>query len=159
METFYVHYGADKYDSEKFKPIKNTILFTKPEGGFWGSLENAKYGWREWCEGQDYNTENLKKYFRFKLAPHAKILKICNKGDLVELPKLENPIVNGNEFSTSIMPWVLLDFEKLLSEGVDAIQISISDDTASSFNDSLYHALYGWDCDSILVMNKDVIIV
>jgi hypothetical protein len=158
MPTAYIHYGSSQYDSEKFMPIKNRLLSVKPEGGMWGSLENASYGWKEWCKGQDFHTYKLEKHFIFTLAPNANILQINSKDDLLTLPKAESPIVNGKEFPTSIMPWVLLDFEKLLADGVDAIQLNMSSDTASKYNDSLYQTLYGWDCDSLLVMNKDVII-
>ena len=158
MSTVYIHYGSDHYDPEKFMPIKNNPLFVKPEGGIWSSPENAPYGWKEWCEDQDFHTEKLEKHFRFAFAPHANILQINCRGDLAELPIVEPPMVNGVAFPTSIMPWVLLDFEKLLAEGVDAIQVNMSSDTAINFDDRLYQALYGWDCDSVLVMNKDVII-
>ena len=158
MGAVYIHYGANHYDPEKFKPIKNHLLFVKPEGGMWGSLKDASYGWKEWCNDQDFHTEKLEAHFRFTLAPHANILQINSKEDLVELPKVKPPEVNGKEFPTSIMPWVLLDFEKLLADGVDAIQVNMSNDTATRYNDRLYQALYGWDCDSILIMNKDVII-
>ena len=43
------------------------------------------------------------------------------------------------------------DFEKLVSDGVDAIEFFISDDN------KLYWDLYGWDCDSILIMNPNII--
>ena len=46
--------------------------------------------------------------------------------------------------------WIVLDFEKL-SHKYDAIEVNISSD------DELYYKLYGWDCDSILVMNPDVV--
>jgi len=152
-----IHYGSSHYDPQKFKAIKNNSLFVKPEGGLWGSFKNAPYGWKEWCEDQDFHTEKLKNHFMFTLAPHAHILEINNKEDLTELPKMEPLVVNGKELPT-LTPWVLLDFEKLLADGVDAIQVNMSNDTATSFTDGLYQALYGWDCDSVLVMNKDIII-
>ena len=43
-----------------------------------------------------------------------------------------------------------LDFEKLSKE-YDAIEVFISKD------EQLYWDLYGWDCDSILIMNSDII--
>jgi len=50
----------------------------------------------------------------------------------------------------NISSWKLLDFEKLA--GIyDAIDVSISNDP------ELHFALYGWDCDSILIMNPDII--
>jgi hypothetical protein len=158
MSIVYIHYGSNKYDPQKFKTIKNNLLFVKPEGGIWCSPENARYGWKEWCEDQEFHTDKLESHFRFTLAPHANILQINNKEDLNVLPKAGSPVVNGKEFPKSAMPWVLLDFEKLLADGVDAIQVNMSNDTATRFGEGLYHALYGWDCDSALIMNKDVII-
>ena len=45
----------------------------------------------------------------------------------------------------------LLDFEKL-AETYDAIEVSISDDF------ELYYQLYGWDCNSIVIMNPKIIV-
>ena len=47
--------------------------------------------------------------------------------------------------------WILLDFEKL-AETYDAVEVSISSDF------DLYYKLYGWDCDSIVIMNPDVVV-
>ena len=47
--------------------------------------------------------------------------------------------------------WTTLDFEKLAQE-YDAIEVLISGDPG------LYYELYGWDCDSILIMNPEIII-
>ena len=44
--------------------------------------------------------------------------------------------------------FTMLDFEELKKE-YDAIEVIISD--------GLYYALYGWDCDSILILNKDIV--
>ena len=46
---------------------------------------------------------------------------------------------------------VNLDFEKI-TENYDAIIINAGSDVL------LYHMFYGWDVDSILVLNKDVVI-
>lgn len=74
----------------------------------------------------------------------AKILVINNIKLLDKLPQNEeNHIVNKL--------FVTLDFEKL-SRQYDAIEVLISEDNR------LYELLYGWDCDSILVMNPNVII-
>lgn len=158
MNNAYIHYGSSEFDTEKFKAIKNRLLFVKPDGGLWGSPESTPFGWKEWCENNEFQTDKLESHFQFTLAPHANILQINSKGDLCELPEIEPPVVNGREFPTSTMPWVLLDFERLLADGFDAIQVNMSNDTATRFGEGLYHALYGWDMDSILVMNKDVIV-
>ena len=45
---------------------------------------------------------------------------------------------------------IFLDFEKLSKE-YDAIEVNISECR------DLYYSLCGWDCDSILIMNSDII--
>lgn len=60
---------------------------------------------------------------------------------LLELPKLSK-----KDF---ISPY---DFEKL-SEEYDVIEVLISEDHR------LYHMFYGWDCDSIVIMNPNIIIL
>jgi hypothetical protein len=157
MDTVYIHYGASNYEPQRFTTILNTLLGVKPEGGLWATPENADYGWKEWCESNEFNMDRLNKHFKFKLSQQANILQINCVEDLKSLPKAEPPQIGGAKLPSSIMSWVLLDFEKLLQNGVDAIQVNISNDTALEFDDKLYYALYGWDCDSILVMNKDVI--
>ena len=61
---------------------------------------------------------------------------------LEELPQVKPPL--------SLPFWVILDYEKLADE-YDAIEVLISEDSR------LYKALYTWDCDSIVIINPDVI--
>ena len=56
------------------------------------------------------------------------------------------------ETELSAVEWVFIDFEKLAEQGWDAVEVKISNDMR------LYWALYGWDCDSILIMNPDVVV-
>ena len=50
------------------------------------------------------------------------------------------------------------DFEEIMSLGYDAIDYRLSDEVGAFAFDSLYWCLYGWDCDSILILNKDIVI-
>ena len=140
----YIHYGDDNFDINKFIPISNRSAATKPFGGFWGSRKNADFSWKEWCTEIDLKSKDLTKKIQFSLSNGAKILVINNIKLLDKLPQNEeNHIVNKL--------FVTLDFEKL-SKQYDAIEVLISED------ERLYELLYGWDCDSILVMNPNVII-
>lgn len=140
----YIHYGDDKFDITKFNKVVNRPESTKPFGGFWGSRKNAVFGWKEWCTEIDFKFKNLTKKLQFSLSNDARILVIDNTNLLVDLPQnKENHILNKI--------YVTLDFEELSKE-YDAIEVLISED------ELLYQELYGWDCDSILVMNPDVII-
>lgn len=58
----------------------------------------------------------------------------------------------GEPYTYSISASDCIDFEKLKSLGCDALEIF------AGSNRTLYDLFYGWDCDSILILNKDVII-
>ena len=55
-----------------------------------------------------------------------------------------------NVFESQIIR--IIDFELMIKNGIDVIEFNLSND------EDLYFALYGWDCDCILVLNPEVII-
>ena len=55
MSRVYIHYGSKKFDTERFTPIKNCYPRNKPIGGLWASDVNAPFGWKKWCEGEQYH--------------------------------------------------------------------------------------------------------
>ena len=140
-DEIYIHYGHKSFDNELFDEITNERAWVKPIGGLWASNINAKYGWRDWCEEQRFRECSIDNSFKFKLKEDSRILKIDNSDILKKLPIVNAP------FRTS---WINLDFEKIKEE-YDAIEVLISEDRR------LYWDLYGWDCDSLLVLNKEVI--
>lgn len=142
MKT-YIHYGHTSFDKNLFIKITNEIPISKPRG-VWASGINAKYGWKDWNESEKFAECNKENSFTFTLSDNANILYINSVKDLESLSKAQD------EFSFT--SWVSLDFEKL-AEIYDAIEVNISSDY------DLYYKLYGWDCDSILIMNPDVVIV
>ena len=139
MSDKYIHYGHKHFDINLFCPISNREIFTKPFGGLWASRIDAEYGWKDWNNREHFKKCEKENSFTFCLSDNAKILTINSMDDLEDLPHLENDFFLGT-----------LDFEKLLNF-YDAIEVNISSDYR------LYHGLYGWDCDSILVMNPEVI--
>lgn len=139
-ERIYIHYGHKAFNEKLFMEIKN-YGFAKPKGGLWASAINAKFGWKDWCKDEHFRDCTKDNSFKFKLKDGTRVLKIDNAEMLKTLPVIELPY----NFS-----WITLDFEKLKEE-YDVIEVLISEDH------QLYWDLYGWDCDSLLVMNKDVI--
>ena len=136
----YIHYGHHQFDSELFLEIKNRPFgWIKPYGGLWASNINAAYGWKDWCNDESFRECNEENSFKFTLKEGTKVLKIDNADLLKKLPVFDNYIMS-----------VHLDFEKLKQQ-YDAIEVIISNDN------KLYWDLYGWDCDSILIFNKDCI--
>lgn len=140
----YIHYGHKKFDIDKFVKITNREEFTKPNGGLWASRVDAEYGWKDWCLSNEYGTEDLKESFTFSLKEDAKILTITNCDQLDKLPRNEKCTIMCRS-------WACLDFERLSKE-YDAIEVLISEDG------QLYYKIYGWDCDSILIMNPEIIV-
>lgn len=141
----FIHYGHKKFDQKLFKNIKNWEIHSKPKGGLWASDIKAKYGWKDWCKDEDFCECYTDNSFVFGLKPDARILVINKVSDLEKLPRFKTEI-----FDVSI--WYSLDFEQI-SKDYDVMEVNISKDP------DLYWKLYGWDCDSIVVMNPDVIIV
>lgn len=153
MSKIYIHYGSDEFNPKLFKPIKNHLLSVKPEGGLWASPIDAKEGWKQWCERNQVFVERLEKSFVFALKPETRLLFINDVEQLEDLPKVKNPAIFEN-FGL----WVCLDFEQLSKE-YDAIEITLSEEKThkGEFWGGLYDRLYGWDCDSICIMNPDCI--
>ena len=140
MSDKYIHYGHKHFDINLFCPISNREIFTKPFGGLWASRADAKYGWKEWNDDEQFRECNEENSFIFQLSDTARILTINSSDDLKKLTKT---------YRGFFVP-CCLDFEQL-SQKYDAIEVNISSDRR------LYWDLYGWDCDSILVMNPEVI--
>ena len=141
-KDIHIHYGHKYFDGNLFMEIKNRELgFVKPYGGLWASNINAKYGWKDWCKDNRFRKCSIENSFKFKLKDNTRILRIDNADTLKELPIVDSPY----KFT-----WINLDFEKIKNE-YDAIEVLISKDQ------QLYWVLYGWDCDSLLILNKDCI--
>lgn len=146
MADRYIHYGSKHFDINRFTPIKNEPLFTKPMGGLWASKVDDNYGWKKWCKNNGVYIDELEEYFIFTLKEDARILEINDIKDLEPLPKCKKI----DEFDFLNIGWVFLDFEEIQKQ-YDAIFVNISDR-------GLYYALSGWDCNSLLVMNSDCIL-
>lgn len=144
----YIHYGCDRFDINKFEPIKNQEWASpKPAGGFWASTLDTPRNWKNWCEDENFFLDKLKTSFTFELTPDARVFHLYRSDQLEQLPEY-NSIFKST--------WYCIDFEKAM-EDWDAIELHLSDEIFDDFLESLYFRLYGWDCDSILIMNPGII--
>ena len=145
----YIHYGADTFDKTKFTNIVNVDHdWAKPKsGGLWASRIDAEYGWVDWCRDNEFKWSDFTKSFTFQLSKTAKVCHLYSIKDLDLLPQ-RKPIV--------ISSYYLIDYEKA-SEKYDAIELHLSEEHPDDYVKSLYFKLYGWDCDSILILNPDII--
>ena len=141
----YIHYGDTEFRTPI--PVRNCDpSFVKPHGGMWASRTNDEFGWIDWCKREEFRLERLNTCFEFKLKEGSRVLylkDIDQLDDLPKLPSLFGEYKKGDDYSTCN-----LDFEKLM-EDYDAIELT----DVYEF----YWALYGWDCNSILIMNPDIV--
>ena len=149
-ENIYIHYGSDKFEKELFMSIVNRNMINKPVGGLWASDIKADQPWEKWCIDNDFRIDKLDKNFKFTLDDSANIVEWTAKADLKQVPTQD---LSGYlpEYLFDTMG-VVPDFEKMVEDGVDAIKLNLS-----KGDYELYYELYGWDCDSILIMNPDII--
>lgn len=137
-----IHYGSNRYDPTLFKPIQNQN-WIKPLGGLWTSPIDSKRSWKDWCESENFHTYALDSSFTLSFKPNSKILVIDGLKDLKYLP-IQN--------ITSYQKYI--DFEKL-SKSVDAIWLTDKGESETRYNSGIN--LYGWDCESVFIMNSDCI--
>lgn len=137
----YIHYGHKHFSPCSFEPVRNEPYRNKPRGGLWASPVDAPFGWKDWCEAEEYQKCDEANSFTFTLNEKANVYLIRSVDEVRAMPSVEC------ELESMFLP----DFEKMLADGWDAIEFHLSEDS------ELYWALYGWDCDSILVMNPDVV--
>lgn len=134
----YIHFGATKL--REIDKISDCII-GKPRGGLWASRVNADYGWKDWCYDNEFADCNVDNSFKFTLQDNAKILEV-HKYDDVKKYIIENELF-------SLFP--TFDFVKIFQE-YDGMELFLSDDFSLRFN-----GFYAWDCDSIVIWNKDII--
>ena len=125
LKETYIHYGHKHLNKDLFEPIKNRTLFVKPFGGLWASNINARFGWKDWCEVEEFGECDKENSFSFTISDDARILQINSVKDIKNLP------THKDDFSCS---WTLLDFEKL-SKMYDIIEANISN------SDELYFCI------------------
>lgn len=147
-KQLYIHYGADHFDPDRFKVRNRNPAWVKPLGGFWASRIDTRYGWKQWCDDNDFWNKSADKIpsFIFSLKDTANIKTINTLEDLKELPECKREHIG-------VQDQYLIDFEKCIEEGIDAIDIPDINADRNQIN----WALLGWDCDCILILNPNVI--
>lgn len=137
-----IHYGSTNYNPEKVGKIVNEN-WVKPKGGLWTSPIDSTWGWKDWCEMKNFRECNEANSFRLQFKHDAKILVIDSLEDLKKLPK-QNVVI------TYKYQKEYLDFE-LLAKKYDAIWLT---ETGQHETHLSYQTdLYGWDCESVLILN------
>lgn len=142
----YVHYGSNKFDARKLIDgvVENRFRRTDKPWGLWASPVNAKYGWKDWCEDEDYNTDDLYLSFRFRVKANARILHIHSLSDAKKYLLVKERFYSITDY--------MLDLKRIYAH-YDGMELHLSDDWSMRDN----NVFYTWDADSICVWNPDVI--
>jgi len=133
------HYGSGHYKRDLVNPICDVPSRNKPSGGLWTSPINSEYGWSDWSKDNEYG--DLSSYF-----------DLMFKGNIFEIDSLDD--MNN-------LPWIddarrpFVSFEPLVFMGYDAIHLTAKGERETRFAHP--KDLYGWDCETVLIMNPDAI--
>lgn len=135
----YAHYGcsSEEYNIDKFEKVKNLPCSTKPFGGFWASPTK----------------KSLCRKFYFCLSVDAHVFRIENMDDYNALPKIDTEN-DGIERKAEF-----IDFEECMRQGIDAIEYVYSIvHRNENIRDEMDIKMQGWDGDTILIMNPNIIL-
>ena len=140
-----VHYGYSYIRKSLIKGVINSPYGrNKPlQGGLWTSPMNSEYGWKDYCKSEDHDAD-LGVYCTVTLKDDAKVLTI--DGDDAKVPMIEK----GVPHSRRKYP----DFEEI-AKHYDAIHLTAKGERETRFSDKLN--FYGWDCETVLILNPDAI--
>ena len=139
----YIHYGSKVFNREIGFPVRNRHGHNKPFGGLWASATDAKCGWKQWCEREEFKRCDEGNAFRFTLKESARVLVLNSEDKVKELP---NWTSNYEYLGVKCIDWAKV------AKDYDVVDYQVSKDYG------LHTTLYGWDCDSILVLNPDVVV-
>ncbi len=140
-KTIYIHYGDSSFRPELVGPNHNNNWHNKPLNALWASPKNAERSWKNWCLEESFRLDDLREWFEFTLKDDVKIFCIRSSDDEKGLPTI----------NTGLLFLRIYDWDRLKESGYDAVEISLSDCWG------LYDAMYGWDCDSIAILNPNAI--
>jgi hypothetical protein len=149
----YIHYGHREFNKGEFQEVKNWHFRNKPIGGLWASPIDAEYGWKEWNKSNEFVPIAEDCSFKFTLSSKANVLVISSVSDVEKIPTqiYDDPDLANLAKMMEHTGTKSIDFEALKNSGYDAVELRLSEDWG------LYRAMYGWDCDSIVILNSDII--
>lgn len=133
-----------------WKKIENRKFWNKPNGGFWGSPENSERGW-SWFVDSGMSGWDLRYPTKYRLRKGAKVYIINSPTDLDKFPGKHHEYLGDKYYN----------FKGLLKKfGYDAIWLTEEGERMTRYYTSPDNTFgfYGWDVESVLALNKDVIV-
>lgn len=174
----YVTYFADanKFDPENIQTNLSSNFNSKPDCAWWGSPEDAVYGWKEFIK-YDWNTEkyDFDHPIKWHLKKGSKVFQIDTKDTVLDLKnnllkyiflvdsnlkRVQLPI---EEVAAELKDSVnfeyrpRISFFKMLEDGISAVELMDSS-IGHFFANGLETMFNSWDCESIVVLDSSKII-
>lgn len=144
----YIHYGATSFNPSMWCDITND--WVKPKGGLWASPIDGAFTWKDWNEYEKFRECNDERSFKFTIKFGYRVLYLETFEDFLDLNAKYIARGNVTEINDPCsLVWIHLDFEKLKADGICAVEIKHNGITNNAF--------HCWDCDSIVVLDKDAI--
>ena len=140
-------------DNKKFKvepiDIRNSVI-SKPLGGLWCTPDGVAYGWREHLASMEW--ECPQEAIQLEIDT-SRLCVIDSYDDLDALPLCEYiPGLSDPAIERLLTIFTVPDFKAIKASGVDAIHLTVRGEAATRH--SLPKSLYGWDCESVLILNE-----
>ena len=147
----YIVLGKTELKEELFNKDLTNNGINKPKGGLWSSPYNKDTisGWYQFCKEQNFIKADNTVGVIFTLKEEARVYTIDSKEDLDNLAN-KYPIVVKENLRYNFM----IDYTKV-SKDYDAIYLTDKGQWATRF--SRPNTLYGWDCETLLVLNFNAI--
>lgn len=158
----FVYYGSEPLDIGKIQPIKNAKPgqpVVKPRNGSWAAPITQEFGDEEWplfrydellgevISGEKWLLNKFQFKSTYEIDPNSKILIIDNDQMVEKLPLYKDEKLSEMMEEDKYH----IDFEKLATM-YDGMYVR--PEALTSALDDLF---YGWDVNSLVVFNKDII--
>ena len=146
MRKIWIHYGNDCFNPEKVKENAKKLFSNKPNGLWASPVGRNFWSWKRWCESEDYHTERLEKYFKFRVSSKANLLWIHKLSD-AEKYMIAEPYYPGSKYCS-----YKLNVEEVMNKFDGMVLIH-----GNHYCELHDNGFYTWDVDSICVWNPDMI--
>jgi len=116
----------------------------KPNGALYTSPVDSIYGWKDWCDENEYS--------RGKLRVVMEVLEI---GIVVidSIDDLEKLAWERDENAPTLKH---INWPKMHADGANAIWLTAKGEMETRWCDP-YRNLYGWDCETLAILDRKII--
>lgn len=149
------NYGVNQKDQEELYDYYTNHRNKPARGCLWASPVDSAYGWADRIQSPEYFNARFftDKFgngkFLFRLDQNAKVYVIDDIEDLASITKRRWSYYGGTTYFT-------IDYKDLINNGFDALYVTKNGYKLKSYD--MIKGLESWECESLCVFNKDVII-